>query len=182
MRGTYGGLRAAYQCAIPLVSGMDAVRSCQNGRPVQTPDKIPPHLPQAVNCKLCKQKKTSLRPPLCRFPLYGGGKGSRTPDLLNAIQTLYQLSYTPEKECAYDSTSQDRTQVFFLNIVEMAVQCRRSWRAKSPKHNSNFGDVPNGVRAGGMKVRLRGKRILRHPGEVPGRDKCCKMQFFCYTL
>ncbi len=25
----------------------------------------------------------------------GGGKGSRTHDLLNAIQTLYQLSYTP---------------------------------------------------------------------------------------
>jgi len=25
----------------------------------------------------------------------GGGKGSRTPDLLNAIQALYQLSYTP---------------------------------------------------------------------------------------
>ena len=27
----------------------------------------------------------------------GGGMGSRTPDLLNAIQTLYQLSYTPRK-------------------------------------------------------------------------------------
>ena len=25
-----------------------------------------------------------------------GGKGSRTPDLLNAIQALYQLSYTPK--------------------------------------------------------------------------------------
>gem|GEM_PF-6566524 len=25
-----------------------------------------------------------------------GGKGNRTPDLLNAIQTLYQLSYTPK--------------------------------------------------------------------------------------
>ena len=33
---------------------------------------------------------------LC-FLFYGGGKESRTPDLLNAIQTLYQLSYTPEK-------------------------------------------------------------------------------------
>ena len=28
----------------------------------------------------------------------GGGMGSRTPDLLNAIQTLYQLSYTPERD------------------------------------------------------------------------------------
>ena len=30
--------------------------------------------------------------------LDGGGKGSRTPDLLNAIQTLYQLSYTPKRQ------------------------------------------------------------------------------------
>lgn len=27
--------------------------------------------------------------------LRGGGEGSRTPDPLNAIQVLYQLSYTP---------------------------------------------------------------------------------------
>ena len=26
-----------------------------------------------------------------------GAKGSRTPDLLNAIQALYQLSYGPER-------------------------------------------------------------------------------------
>ncbi len=38
------------------------------------------------------------------FPLYlqwfgdGGGKGNRTPDLLNAIQALYQLSYTPTRK------------------------------------------------------------------------------------
>ena len=28
---------------------------------------------------------------------FGGDKGSRTPDLLNAIQALYQLSYAPER-------------------------------------------------------------------------------------
>ena len=28
---------------------------------------------------------------------HGGGKGSRTPDLFNAIEALYQLSYTPNK-------------------------------------------------------------------------------------
>ena len=27
----------------------------------------------------------------------GGDKGSRTPDLLNAIETLYQLSYIPRE-------------------------------------------------------------------------------------
>ena len=43
-------------------------------------------------------KKTGAGPwSLLCFLFYGGGKESRTPDLLNAIQTLYQLSYTPEK-------------------------------------------------------------------------------------
>ena len=35
---------------------------------------------------------------LCvRLFVCGGDKGSRTPDLLNAIQALYQLSYAPER-------------------------------------------------------------------------------------
>ena len=33
------------------------------------------------------------KPPKRRF--FGGAKGSRTPDLLNAIQTRYQLRYNP---------------------------------------------------------------------------------------
>ena len=32
------------------------------------------------------------------IPREGGAKGSRTPDLLNAIQALYQLSYGPMAE------------------------------------------------------------------------------------
>ncbi len=37
---------------------------------------------------------------LCGFPLWkdGGAEGVRTPDLLNAIQALYQLSYDPIRE------------------------------------------------------------------------------------
>lgn len=31
----------------------------------------------------------------CRLKVIGGAKGSRTPDLLNAIQALSQLSYGP---------------------------------------------------------------------------------------
>lgn len=31
----------------------------------------------------------------------GGAKGNRTPDLLNAIQALSQLSYGPPKEARY---------------------------------------------------------------------------------
>ena len=37
------------------------------------------------------------KPPKRRLSVRGG-EGNRTPDLLNAIQTLYQLSYTPEQQ------------------------------------------------------------------------------------
>ena len=37
-----------------------------------------------------KTKKTAI----CRG-FFGGDKGSRTPDLFNAIEALYQLSYIP---------------------------------------------------------------------------------------
>ena len=33
------------------------------------------------------------------FLLFGGDEGGRTPYLLNAIQALYQLSYTPKARC-----------------------------------------------------------------------------------
>lgn len=36
-------------------------------------------------------------PAVLRRGSYGGAKRSRTADLLNAIQALYQLSYSPEK-------------------------------------------------------------------------------------
>jgi hypothetical protein len=38
---------------------------------------------------------------------FGGAKGARTPDLLNAIQTLFQLSYSPMPD-AKDSTDRAR--------------------------------------------------------------------------
>ena len=45
-----------------------------------------------INTQNLQNKKTALG------GLFGGGdKGSRTPDLLNAIETLYQLSYIPNK-------------------------------------------------------------------------------------
>ena len=41
----------------------------------------------------------------------GGDKGSRTPDLLNAIETLYQLSYIPiyKPATSYSRTGESRT-------------------------------------------------------------------------
>ena len=41
-------------------------------------------------------KKSILRNKIKGF--IGGDKGSRTPDLLNAIETLYQLSYNPKNK------------------------------------------------------------------------------------
>src|SRR5439155_14675616 len=40
---------------------------------------------------------------------FGGAKGARTPDLLNAIQTLFQLSYSPAPD-GKDSTDRARIQ------------------------------------------------------------------------
>ncbi len=40
-------------------------------------------------------KSVSIRAVICVHPCYGGGEGTRTPDLLNAIQTFSQLNYTP---------------------------------------------------------------------------------------
>jgi hypothetical protein len=36
--------------------------------------------------------------PVTHLTAFGGAKGSRTPDLLNAIQALSQLSYGPGHE------------------------------------------------------------------------------------
>ena len=50
-------------------------------------------------------------------PLDGGDKGSRTPDLLNAIETLYQLSYIPKKENADMISKQgDERKRFFEKV------------------------------------------------------------------
>ena len=38
--------------------------------------------------------------PLQQSPINGGAMGSRTPDLLTASETLYQLSYSPVKWCS----------------------------------------------------------------------------------
>ncbi len=35
----------------------------------------------------------------------GGAKGSRTPDLLNAIQALSQLSYGPTRDAGWETAS-----------------------------------------------------------------------------
>ena len=61
--------------------------------------------PAALHC--AGSMKQEMRPALdslgeTHFPT-GGDKGSRTPDLLNAIETLYQLSYIPDRVKTDDS-------------------------------------------------------------------------------
>ncbi len=48
---------------------------------------------------------TILRPPLVLRAKDGGAEGVRTPDLLNAIQALYQLSYDPNRSGVKCKTS-----------------------------------------------------------------------------
>lgn len=45
--------------------------------------------------------------------LHGGGKGIRTPDLLIANETLYQLSYTPSSEAGEDTRNAARPASIF---------------------------------------------------------------------
>ena len=57
-----------------------------------------PHHPRKVPHKQKKALKTN------GFQGFGGGdKRDRTADLLNAIQALSQLSYTPKESCILDS-------------------------------------------------------------------------------
>ena len=43
----------------------------------------------------------------------GGAEGTRTPDPLNAIQVLFQLSYSPTHHPAMESTSRRLTSISF---------------------------------------------------------------------
>ena len=49
-------------------------------------------------------------------PLTGGGEGSRTPDPLNAIQVLYQLSYTPSGGVGNSSKIARGSRVFCVRV------------------------------------------------------------------
>ena len=53
----------------------------------------------------------------------GGGEGNRTPDLLNAIQALSQLSYAPSAERIQLFRQETRSVVAGMNEVK-----KRSWR------------------------------------------------------
>ena len=75
-----------------------------------------------------KQKRPPSLAPACSPHLDneddwgGGGKGIRTPDLLIANETLYQLSYTPHDQGPIISTGRPAEQaVFALRVVPLTA-------------------------------------------------------------
>ena len=56
---------------------------------------------------------TILRPPLALRAEDGGAEGVRTPDLLNAIQALYQLSYDPSRGDGKSRRSRENVKINF---------------------------------------------------------------------
>ncbi len=47
---------------------------------------------------------------------FGGGKRIRTADPLHAMQVLYQLSYTPERDCALYRAQKEKARGFQKKI------------------------------------------------------------------
>ncbi len=58
-------------------------------------------------------KKEFQNPKILKLFWFGGDKRDRTADLLNAIQALSQLSYTP-KRLVYNTSFKQICQHFFL--------------------------------------------------------------------
>ena len=59
---------------------------------------------------------------------FGGDEGGRTPYLLNAIQALYQLSYTPKARCILYHLS---------SVVNRLVKKQREYYSGQNKTHSN---------------------------------------------
>ena len=76
---------------------------------VTTPD------PSLVRCNESRDVKKSERIQAdCSFG--HGGEGNRTPDLLNAIQALSQLSYAPGR-CGYDNPAAFRNREVYPGVL-----------------------------------------------------------------
>ncbi len=87
---------------------------------------------------------------------YGGGKESRTPDLLNAIQTLYQLSYTPEEGMHIIYQSPKPCGKTFLQ--------KRDFFAERPFGGRKRGRSPRGIMRGETLWRDFGRFAVRALG------------------
>ena len=75
--------------------------------------------------RIQKNKKGLL---LQTLVLTGGAEGNRTPDLLNAIQALSQLSYTPIGE-SYSNRFRRKMQVFSRENLKITAMTENTGRA-----------------------------------------------------
>ena len=96
------GLRPGWARCPPLAGSLSRGGFFVNG-----------HLAQGISSAYFTKKKTDC---FCSPFLFGGDKGSRTPDLLNAIQALSQLSYTPKwLRCFLDNDDIISQHLLFVN-------------------------------------------------------------------
>src|SRR4029078_11676618 len=79
-------------CESPSVASM-AKCSSSAILPFMRPPKILRHHAMAA-----RNKKAAGRQPIFALRKFGGARGSRTPDLVNAIHALSQLSYGPYRD------------------------------------------------------------------------------------
>ena len=63
---------------------------------LNTPTRLCCLLTEGKELPICKEKRFNTFVSNLCFS-FGGDEGGRTPYLLNAIQALYQLSYTPKR-------------------------------------------------------------------------------------
>src|SRR5690349_17432743 len=93
---------ASYQTAPPrddLLGGPPRVADLQtragNGTRTRDPDLGKVVLYQLSYSRNCRWQTYRALPDGATFPSASGGEGDRTPDLVNAIHALSQLSYAP---------------------------------------------------------------------------------------
>ena len=72
----------------------------------------------------------------------GGAKGIRTPDLLNAIQTRYQLRYNPVMRRLYYIFSRLSTQKDAAFARNISSNFRFMWRSRTKSYAPDFPEPP----------------------------------------
>src|SRR5882672_8738359 len=81
---------------------------------------------RSLSVRLAKRRRGSLRSPLGSAKT--GGKGIRTPDLLIANETLYQLSYTPNilNTTTLSTELHSRFSVLHTDLLHCGSDCMRT--------------------------------------------------------
>jgi hypothetical protein len=125
---------------------------------------------------------------------HGGGKGIRTPDLLIANETLYQLSYTPRQRRTGRYSQRSASCKYFSAAIRGAVRakeegcaCNREESALGHRAGSRRGNrmVGAGIGNGGLiyycSAAARASRCdkanklgTQSPTKIPNRSACAR--------